>query len=164
MEVCEEMQLLRNYLDVKKIPWHDDSEEFETSKKDFEMWICRTKFIYKAHKVSVINGMGTYGGWGGANLSEVNLGLLEIMIDDNEPFGWLNAEECMELLETEDERYIDEIALLGYIREFHDLDVLTLVLQDIIQKTGPIKNEKIAEKIKKHIASLKGEKNGKENE
>ena len=108
--------------------------------------------------------MGTYGGWGGANLSEVNLGLLEIMIDDNEPFGWLNAEECMELLETEDERYIDEIALLGYIREFHDLDVLTLVLQDIIQKTGPIKNEKIAEKIKKHIASLKGEKNGKENE
>lgn len=155
MEVCEEMQKLRNLLDEKNIQWIDNSEDFKVSNNHLTMWICRTQFIYKAHAILVINGMGTYGGWGGANLSEVNLGLLEIMIDENKPFGWLNAEECMELLETEDERHIDEIALLGYIRGFHDLDILTLVLQDIIQKTGSIKNEKIAEKIKKHIASLK---------
>lgn len=84
MEVCEEMQLLRNYLDVKKIPWRDDSEEFKTSTKDFEMWICRTNFEFKSHHVSVINGFGTYGGWNGANGSDVNLGKLEMMIDENE--------------------------------------------------------------------------------
>ena len=95
MEVCEEMQLLRNYLDVKKIPWRDDSEEFKTSTKNFEMWICRTKFEYKSHHVSVINGFGTYGGWNGANGSDVNLGKLEMMIDENEPKGWLTAEKVM---------------------------------------------------------------------
>ena len=161
MEVCEEMQLLRNYLDVKKIPWRDDSEEFKTSTKDFEMWICRTKFIYKAHEVSVINGRGTYGGWGGANLSEVNLGLLEIMIDENEPFGWLKAEELIELLESTDAKRIDEINLMGTIRGFRDQNVVAILLQMYVQANGPLSN-KIGDKIKEYIESLGEETDGKQ--
>ena len=52
-------------------------------------------------KISVINGFGTYGGWFGANpgtTEKENMGLLEIMIEDNEPVGWLKAENIMEVM------------------------------------------------------------------
>lgn len=100
MTVCDEMKELRKMLDEKNIPWHDASDVMPED-KDWPMWICRTHFEYKGVKISVVNGFGTYGGWHGANpgMSEdKNMGLLEIMIEDNEPVGWLKAENIIEIL------------------------------------------------------------------
>ena len=100
MKICEEMQKLRQMLDEKNIPWHDASE-IMSEDKEWPMWICRTHFEYKGMKIFVANGFGTYGGWFGANpgtTEEENMGLLEIMIEDNEPVGWLKAEDIMEIL------------------------------------------------------------------
>lgn len=84
----------------KNIPWHDASETMSED-KEWPMWICRTHIEYNGHKISVVNGFGTYGGWYGANpgtTENENMGLLEIMIEDNEPVGWLKAEDIMEIL------------------------------------------------------------------
>lgn len=100
MKICEEMQKLRQMLDEKNIPWHDASEVMSED-KEWPMWICRTHIEYNGHKISVANGFGTYGGWYGANpgmTENENMGLLEIMIEDNEPVGWLKAEDIMEIL------------------------------------------------------------------
>ena len=100
MKICEEMQKLRQMLDEKNIPWHDASEVMSED-KEWPMWICRTHFEYKGLKIPVVNGFGTYGGWFGANpgtTEEENMELLEIMIEDNEPVGWLKAEDIMEIL------------------------------------------------------------------
>lgn len=100
MTVCEEMKKLRKMLDEKEIEWKDNSEVMSES-KEWPMWICRMHFEYKDIKFSVINGFGTYGGWYGANpgiSEEENMGLLELMIEDNEPVGWLKAENIMEIL------------------------------------------------------------------
>lgn len=100
MIVCEEMKKLRQMLDKKNIPWHDASE-IMSDDKDWPMWICRTHFKYDGLKFSVINGFGTYGGLNGANpgmTEDENMGLLELMIEDNEPVGWLKAENIMEIL------------------------------------------------------------------
>lgn len=98
MKICEEMQKLRNYLDEKKIEWRDDTEEYSETVK-----IARTHFEYNDKFVSVINGFGTYGGWYGSNYpamtEEQNLGLLEVMIDGEEPVGWLKAEDAIKLVE-----------------------------------------------------------------
>ena len=100
MAVCEEMQKLRKMLDEKGIEWHDDSDVMSED-KNWPMWICRTHFEYNGLKISVVNGFGTYGGWFGANpgmTEDKNMGLLELMIGDNEPVGWLKAEDIMEIL------------------------------------------------------------------
>lgn len=99
MIVCEEMKKLRQTLDKKNIPWHDASE-IMSEDKELPMWICRTHFEYKGLKISVVNGFGTYGGWYGANpgtTENENMGLLEIMIDDIEPVGWLKAEDIIKV-------------------------------------------------------------------
>lgn len=88
MIVCEEMKKLRQMLDEKNIPWHDASDVMSGS-KDWPMWICRTHFEYNGLKISVVNGFGTYGGWDGANSG---------MTEDNEPVGWLKAEDIMKIL------------------------------------------------------------------
>lgn len=100
MIVCEEMKKLRKMLDKKGIEWHDASET-ASERKDWPIWYCRTRFEYNGLKFSVINGFGSYGGWYGANpgtTEEENMELLEIMIEDNEPVGWLKAEDIMEIL------------------------------------------------------------------
>ena len=98
MKICEEMQKLRNYLDEKNIEWRDDTKEYSETVK-----IARTHFEYNDKFVSVINGFGTYGGWHGSNYpamtEEQNLGLLEVMIDGEEPVGWLKAEDVMKEIE-----------------------------------------------------------------
>lgn len=84
----------------KNIPWHDASEIMSES-KEWPVWICRTHFEHKGLKISVVNGFGTYGGWAGANSGmeeDENMGLLEIMIEDNDPVGWLKAEDIMEVM------------------------------------------------------------------
>lgn len=59
MTVCDEMKKLRQMLDEKNIPWHDASEVMSED-KECPMWICRTHIEYNGHKISVVNGFGTY--------------------------------------------------------------------------------------------------------
>lgn len=111
MEVCKEMQKLRNWLDQNSIPWEDCSDDFRNSSfLGYEMWICRTHFMADNHKVSVINGGGTYGGYRLGD-SKNNEGLLEVMssvINNGEPVGYLTAENVIQLLK--DNCHVDEIA------------------------------------------------------
>lgn len=96
--MVEEMLKLRKFLDEKKIPWEDASEEMSDIVK-----IDRTHFDYKGYAISVINGFGTYGGYSGANFpaddEKDNLGLLEVMVGGNEPKGWLTAKEAWKFIE-----------------------------------------------------------------
>lgn len=111
MIVCEEMQKLRTWLDENKIPWEDVSEDicrFKLNKTEHEMWICRTHFNIKGHKVSVINGYGTYGGYG--IISEENEGLLETM-------GLWNGEESVKGYLTAEEVINKTKALIRYMEE-----------------------------------------------
>lgn len=99
MVVCEEMKKLRDWLDKNNIPWVDHSEDFGMTGK-MSMFICRTHFNADNHKVSVINGFGTYGGFSDFECS--NRGLLEVMSDlfnDGEPVGYLTADELIEMLQ-----------------------------------------------------------------
>jgi len=94
MIVCEEMQKLRDYLDSKKIEWIDKSDDWEMG------WICRTHFDYKGNHWSVINGLGTYGGFYINEKS--NYGVLELMVDcvnGGEPVGYLKAEDVIKYME-----------------------------------------------------------------
>lgn len=92
MVACLEMEVLRIFLSEEGIDWEDKSDQF----------ICRTKFVFRENHYSVINGLGTYGGQ--MNASEYNQGLLEVMIDDNEPIGWQTAEQVVKLMYWEDEK------------------------------------------------------------
>jgi len=56
MEICAEMQKLREYLDTHDIKWRDDSDTFS------EWWMYRTKFEVNGNSFSVMNGCGSYGG------------------------------------------------------------------------------------------------------
>jgi hypothetical protein len=91
MEVCKEMQKLRDWLDKNNIDWEDASEDFSKDSID-DFWICRTWFEIKGKKFSVINGYGT---WGGIRLLDgKNVGLLEIMgLDD--VIGYMTADEVI---------------------------------------------------------------------
>ena len=69
MEVCEEMQKLRDWLDENGINWEDNSEDFSRYMpsnlvSEYKMWTVRTQFKIKNDFISVINGHGTYGGYG----------------------------------------------------------------------------------------------------
>lgn len=87
--VVEEMKKFRELLDQNGIEWIDNSEE----ERD-DVWICRTKS--KNHdRWSVINGIGTYGGY---SIGKKNEGLLEVMLDD-EVLGYCKAEESYKLVE-----------------------------------------------------------------
>lgn len=87
--IVDEMKKFRELLDKNGIEWIDDSEE----ERD-DVWICRTKS--KNHdRWSVINGIGTYGGY---SIGEKNEGLLEVMLDD-EVLGYCKAEESYKLVE-----------------------------------------------------------------
>lgn len=79
MKPCEEMTKLRDYLNAKGIKWQDRSDDS----------ICRTWFYLKGMRHSVVNGYGTYGG---------ESGLLEMMISNHEPDGWLTADKIIEVL------------------------------------------------------------------
>lgn len=70
--ICKEMQKLRDTLDKMNVAWWDQSQVFMT-----DHYICRTKFDHKGSTVSVINGLGTYGGY--SYNGDTNRGLLEMM-------------------------------------------------------------------------------------
>lgn len=87
--IVDEMKKFRELLDKNGIEWIDDSEE----ERD-DVWICKTRS--KNHdRWSVINGIGTYGGY---STGEKNEGLLEVMLDD-EVLGYCKAEESYKLVE-----------------------------------------------------------------
>lgn len=93
MEICAEMQKLREYLDSHDIKWRDSSDDFT------EWWMCRTKFEIKGNSFSVINGFGSYGGVliGRSR----NQGLLECWINEKgEPTGYLTAEDVIKEIEN----------------------------------------------------------------
>lgn len=94
------MLKLRNWLDEKNIEWEDRSENFGI--KEYEWWICRTHFYLQDRHISVINGCGTYGGFGFIR-SPKNEGLLEVMGLFPEVEGYHTAEELI----LEMQKYID---------------------------------------------------------
>lgn len=91
--VCDEMKRLRAYLNLSSIKWNDVS-----SKNHY--WMCRTHFNYKGHRISVIHGFGSYGGF---LYDDEDKGLLEMMIDSNEPEGHYSAHDIIEILRGLDE-------------------------------------------------------------
>ena len=76
MEVCKEMQILRDWLDKNKIEWEDASEDSDED-KEYSFWMCRTWFRINGKRISVINGYESYGGIN--VLGGENEGLLEAM-------------------------------------------------------------------------------------
>lgn len=108
MTMCKEMSKLRGWLNTKGIKWNDASTICDEShirlmicagidKQYADTTIYRTHFDYKGHEISVINGYGTYGGY--EPFTDKNYGCLEMMIDNNEPLGWLSAENVIKKLE-----------------------------------------------------------------
>ena len=102
MKICDEMIKLRKMLDDKGIQWEDKSTIIPETVIDEIMAKCkverryadtsmhRTHFTVKDTFFSVIYGYGSYG---------YNSGLLECMIDDNEPIGCLTANEVISRME-----------------------------------------------------------------
>lgn len=104
--ICREMIRLRNWLDKNNIEWVDKSSVISDEQfgdligndclglpmECFDTSIFRTHFKYNNHKVSVIYGYGTYGGF---SPEKKDYKLLEMRIDDNEPDGWLTADDVI---------------------------------------------------------------------
>ena len=93
----EEMIKLREMLTEMGIKWHDKSSVYEPyeivdHKILLNLCIYRTHFNYKGKFHSVICGIGTYGG---------ELGLLEIMIETDDPTGYHTAEDIIKILKGE---------------------------------------------------------------
>lgn len=91
IEVVENMQKLRDWLDEKNIIWVDASDQSESL-----FWICRTHFAINGNRYSVVNGFGTYGGI--SLMHEENRGLLEFYDFNDEPKGYLTAEEVIDII------------------------------------------------------------------
>lgn len=84
-----EMIKFRKLLDQNNINWHDASD----------FYIDRTHLEYRNYKFSIVNGLGTYGGY--IKDQSKNKGLLELMsnaINEGEPVGELTAEEALKIV------------------------------------------------------------------
>ena len=109
MKMCDEMRKLRQKLTERSIEWTDESSlnsDADIEKKRrvlpdipesyLDTSMFRTRFIFKGKNWSVINGYGSYGGYD--PFKSENEGLLELMIDENDPTGWLTAEQVIEMI------------------------------------------------------------------
>lgn len=85
-----EMIFLRNALNARNVSYIDASDDEQKSFPFMNLTIYRTKFIWKDHFFSVISGYGTFGG---------DKGLLELMVDSNEPFGSLRAVDVIKIMD-----------------------------------------------------------------
>lgn len=92
--MCNELCKLRTYLDDKNIEWFDKSDSY----------IDRVHFYINGVLWSAINGFGTYGGYRGYLDFEENgnTGLIELMIGDTEPIGWLTADDVIGYIENKE--------------------------------------------------------------
>lgn len=88
-----EMQKFRNLLDDAGIEWTDMSV-------GGSLPIEATHFEYKGKIWSVIHGFGTYGGWNNSICDD--RGLLEIWDGNEEPIGFLTAEEAFKIITGEE--------------------------------------------------------------
>lgn len=86
-QVMNEMEKLRKLLDSMGIKWRDMSSIYP---QDKQYSIYRTKFTVNGVKYSVVYGFGTYGG---------EYGMLEMMVGDAEPKGWLTAEDIIGVIQ-----------------------------------------------------------------
>ncbi len=106
MELCEEMKKLRQWLSDNDIVWFERSSIMSEKKIDYLMHICggterayfdtsiyRTHFIINGELWSVINGFYTHGGF--EPYVNKNYGMLELRIGDNDPVGWLSADNII---------------------------------------------------------------------
>lgn len=113
MKMCEEMIKLRKLLTEHNIEWHDVSvianekvidmlvNNFGQERQYCDTTIYRTHFDANGSQYSVISGFGTYGGFD--PVENKDYGLLECMIDDNDPKGWLTADDIIKLINGENE-------------------------------------------------------------
>ena len=92
--MCKEMKKLRKYLTDNGIEWYDDTSISAT------WWMVRTKYKYKGREFSVINGFGSFGGY--TSFTNKNMGKLELIIDGEEPIGYLSAEDVVEIMNEMD--------------------------------------------------------------
>lgn len=90
----EEMYLLRNALTARQIEWVNESDNLDRSFPFLNLIIYRTKWIYNGHKYSVLSGYGTWGG---------EQGLLEMIVDNEEPQGSLTALDVLTFMDKETE-------------------------------------------------------------
>lgn len=90
------MKKLRKWLNEQHIEWFDDSDRPGVVRKKYE--ICRTKFEINGYGFSVIHGFGTYGGKRVYKDVYKDRGLLECSISENEPVGYLTAEDVIKLI------------------------------------------------------------------
>ena len=111
MKICEEMIKLREGLDKRGIKWIDKSDitteeriKYFISQGISELFadstMYRTHFEHKGKKYSVIFGYGSFGGINAIEPSQNN-SLLEMMIDDDEPVGWLTADDVLKIIDKE---------------------------------------------------------------
>lgn len=98
MKIPSEMQKLRTMLKEMGIKWQDKSaicpenmildimDMCNVSREIADTSIYRTHFDAIGYHYSIICGYGTYGG---------EEGLLEMMVDGEDPTGWLTAEDII---------------------------------------------------------------------
>ena len=85
-QVMNEMEKLRKLLDSMGIKWRDLSSIYPHKQYS----IYRTKFTVNGVKYSVVYGACTYGG---------EYGMLEMMVGDADPTGWLTAEDIIGVIQ-----------------------------------------------------------------
>ena len=115
MEMCKEMIKLRKLLTERKIDWQDASliypeekiemlyqtvgTKLDQERQYFDLTIYRTHFDVNGTHYSVINGFSTHGGF--EPYENKNYGLLECMVDENNPIGWLSADDIINMINGE---------------------------------------------------------------
>lgn len=135
--ICEEMKKFRELCDKRKIAWHDASEMINEND-----YICRTH----GEGFSCVNSLGTWGGY--LPMMKENKNLLEIMVEENEPIGELDAYQAIEFIEFQKNKAYKKISdelktLITLLIIMQDIDsnAKAIILQSYIQKYGPIPNE-----------------------
>ena len=104
--MCEEMIKFRELLDANGIEWWDSSTKYHNEEEEDYLGIFkidRTHFHHRDYDWSVINGYGTFGGYG---YFKSNAGFLELMsnaVNEGNPVGWLTAEEAFALVKGDNE-------------------------------------------------------------
>lgn len=97
--VCEEMQVLRDWLTKNNITWYDNSSNPPGIDN---CWVCRTQFWLNHNRWSVIHGFGTYGGYD--SFLSKDYSLLELMaspVNEGEPVGYLTGKQVIEYIEED---------------------------------------------------------------
>lgn len=98
MQMCEEMKLLRKELDARGIEWQDKSSICEKQHITFfDTTMFRTHFKHDGCFYSVIYGYGSYGGV--SCFGDFDSKLLECMVDDNDPIGFLKAKDVLDIMD-----------------------------------------------------------------